>query len=166
MASKTDSISNTPSGESRHLSRPAIIGISIGAPLGLIAIALLLWSARRHRRNRANTTLVVCSPPNPIDRSTIRVIPNADIEATPAFTTHFQNEPVELEDSAVVPTTYQGSQMNEPEGTSVYSNRVSAITTDENNRWSAVSSLRSIWQPSRLKATARTAEVGPAATDM
>jgi len=156
MASKTDSISTTASNESRHLSRPAIMGVSIGVSVALLAIAILFWSARRHRRNRVNATPAVYSAPNTIDRSTIRVISNADIEATPAFTTNFQNEPVEPEGSTVVPTdmSYRASPMREPERTSIYSNRVSAITTD-NNRWSAVSSLRSFWLPSRLAATVR-----------
>jgi hypothetical protein len=51
--------------------------------------------------------------------------------------------------------------------TSINSNRVSAITaSNENNRWSAISSLRSSWYPSRLKATSRTAEVAPATADL
>lgn len=138
MASKTDSISTTASKESRHLSRLATMGVSIGVSVALLAIALL-WSIRRHRRNRANSTPPVYSAPSPIDRSTIRVIPNADIEATPNFTTNFQNEPIELEGAAVTPTdtSYRASPMREPGETSIYSNRVSAITTD-NNRWSAV----------------------------
>ncbi|GAB7331442.1 hypothetical protein MBLNU13_g02857t2 [Cladosporium sp. NU13] len=142
--------------ESRSLSRPAVMGISIGVSLSAIAIALLLWSARRHRKNTANTAPTVYSPPNSIDRSNIRVIPNADIEATAAFTTNFQNEPIELEGAAVVPAdmSYRTSPMREPERASIYSNRVPAITTD-NNRWSAVSSLRSFWLPSRLAATRR-----------
>jgi hypothetical protein len=42
----------------------------------------------------------------------------------------------------------------------INSNRVSAITTDNNDRWSAGSSLRSCWYPKRLKTTARMAGVG------
>jgi hypothetical protein len=153
---------------SRHLSLPAFIGISIGAPLGLIAIALLLWIARRHRKSKANTTPTVYFSSDPIELSTTRVFPQADLEAA---TTESQNEFIEIESfPAVVPADmiYHTSQTSDFESASINSNRVSALTTTENNRWSAVSSLRSSWYPSRLTAPApaHTAEVGPAATDL
>jgi len=165
-SSKTPIVTN----ESGHLSHAAIIGISIWVSLGLIAFALLLWIT--HRGNKANIT---------------RVFPEADLEATHAATTNFHNEPIEPEDSPVVYTdwsyrtsqtsslegppvestdwSYRVSQISEPEEAFVSSNRVSAITTD-NDRWSAVSSLRLSWLPSTLPATARTVEVGPEATEL
>jgi len=178
MSSHTDSNTTCygPGGEvypdsypcSRHLSLPAFIGISIGAPLGLIATALLLWIARRHRTSKANTTTTVYFQSDPIELSTTRVLPEADLEAA---TTESQNESIEIEGlPAVVPADmiYRTSQTSEFESASINSNRVSALTTTENNRWSAVSSLRSSWYPSRLTAPApaRTAEVGPAAADL
>lgn len=135
--------------ESSHLSHAAIIGISIGVSLGLIAFALLLWIARRHHRTNINAT--------PTDTPTF------------ASTTNFHNEPIELEDSPAVYTdwsyrisqaselegspveptdwTHRVSQISEPEEAFVASNRVSAITTD-NDRWSPVSSIRLSWLPS------------------
>lgn len=133
--------------ESGHLSHTATIGVSIGVSLGLIAFALLLWIAHRQHRSKINATPT----------------------ATSAFaaTTNFHNEPIELEDSPVVYTdwSYRVSQISEPEEAFVSSNRVSAITTD-NDRWSPVSSLRLSWLPSPLPATARTTEVGPEATEL
>ena len=135
--------------ESGHLSHAAIVGVSIGVSLDLIAFALLLWIARRHHRISINAT--------PTDTPTF------------ASTTNFHNEPIELEDSPAVYTdwsyrisqaselegspveptdwTHRVSQISEPEEAFVASNRVSAITTD-NDRWSPVSSIRLSWLPS------------------
>lgn len=160
---KADSVSRTEvpivANDSHHLSHSAIIGVLLGALLALIAAALLLWIARRHRRSKTNTRPTISLPLELMDLSAARAIPEADIEAEPADTIDFQNEPIES--SPIVPTdsSYRASQISQLEDTSINSNRVSAITAShENNRWSAVSSLRSTWYPSRLKAAARTTD--------
>jgi hypothetical protein len=165
-ASSTD----TPleSNDNHRLSQPAIIGVSIGAPLSLIALALLLWISRRHRRNKANTTPTVYFPPDPIDPSATRVFTRSELEAAPAVTAEVQNEPFELEGSTVAPIDpgNRASQMSELEDTPGFSNGVSALTTANEGRWSAVSSLPSSPLPSPPTIAADTAGVLPMAADL
>jgi hypothetical protein len=164
------SSTNTPleSNDNHHLSQPAIIGVLIGAPLGLIALALLLWIARWDRRNKTDTTSTVYFPPDPIDPSATRVFPRAELEALPAVTADVQREPFELEGSTVMPMGpgSRASQMGELEDTPKLSNRISALTTANEGRWSAVSSLLPSSLPSPPATAADTARAVPVAMDL
>jgi hypothetical protein len=113
-------------------------------------------------------TPTVYFPPDPVDPSATRVFPKAELEATPAVTADVQDGPFELEGSTIVPmdSSHRVSQLSELEGSSRFSNRVSAMTTINGNRWSAVSSLSPSPLPSPPAKAAATAGVVPGAADL
>lgn len=96
------------------------------------------------------------------------MFPKAELEATPAVVADVQNGPFELEGSTVVPTGpgNRASQVSELDGTSSVSNRVSAMTTANGSRWSAVSSLKSCSHPSPPTVTVDAAGGTPLAADL
>lgn len=108
---------------------PIILGVSIGVPLGLIALALVLYTLRRQRKHKAN---MIANPHNdaffPPD--------------PPAFPKRF--EKAELDSHPIsfaekqqhhIPTELEASSPN------TASNSISPMAGSNDARWSAVSSL-------------------------
>ena len=111
---------------------PAIIGGTLaGVAGGVIAAGLICYLLYRHHKNKAlNKRTGVSSPPNsPIQKPGFKHVADAELDTHP-------NTVVEL------PTSSDPGELDAtPTASPNPNNRVSAITTGENARWSAVSSL-------------------------
>jgi len=124
-----------------------ILGVSIGIPLAIIAIALLLWILRRHQKHKAHTTPStnqdVFFPPDPPQNQ-----PKAELDSQQ--TTHsekYQHDiPSELEGSPVLvnPET-SPNPVAQTASFDPRTYRVSRLTpleaSTDVSRWSAVSSM-------------------------
>jgi hypothetical protein len=80
-----------------------ILGITLGLPLGLSAVALISYIVHRHIKLRAlNASTNVHFPPDPIDPFASRVIAKAELDTQPnAFAELYaHNVPSELEGSS------------------------------------------------------------------
>lgn len=144
------------SAESR---RPTIIGVSVGIPIGLVGIALLLYVLRRYLKYRESCTATVYFPPDPIDPFATRIFPKIELDAVPNAIHELDGTtaPSELENSksAVTDPERPPSIVSELEGSPVIppgpTSRASVATALNENRWSNVSSLAPppAHQPSR-----------------
>lgn len=132
---------------------PAIIGGTIaGVAAGVIAacfICCLLY--RRHKQKTLNKTTGVSFPPDsPINKPGFKHVADAELNTHP-------NMVVEL------PTSRDPGELDAtPTSSPNLINRVSAITTGDNARWSAVSSL----SPPRVHSLAPAAGVTPMAASL
>lgn len=125
------STTNSPSSSSSPTS--TIIGTTVAVPLGLIALGLLTYFLRRHRKREAlycpaaNTDVFL--PPNVTygadDKSFSKV--ELDTQPNALVELHSNNVPIELEGS--------------PTAVPHPSDRISVMSTPRNNRHSSTSSL-------------------------
>lgn len=111
---------------------PAIIGGTLaGVAGGVIAAGLICYLLYRHHKNKTlNTSAGVSfSPDSPIHKPGFKHVADAELDTHP-------NTVVEL------PTSSDPGELDAiPTASANLNNRVSAITTGGNARWSAVSSL-------------------------
>lgn len=134
------------SAESR---RSTVIGVSVGVPIGLVGIALLLYVLRRYLKYRESCTATVYFPPDPIDPFATRIFPKIELDALPNAIHELDGitAPSELENSksAVTDPKRPLSIVSELEGSPVIlpgpTSRASVATALNENRWSNVSSL-------------------------
>ena len=112
---------------------PAIIGGTFGGvAAGVIAAGLICYLLyRRHNKKALKKTTGVCFPPDsPIHEPGFKHVADAELDTHP-------NTVVEM------PTSSDPGELASP----TPNNRVSAITTGENARWSAVSSSLTTQSP-------------------
>lgn len=129
--------------------RPTIIGVSVGVPIGLVAITLLLCVLRRYLKYRESCIATVYFPTDPIDPSATIIFPKIELDALPNAIHELDGTTAPSEPgrstSAVKDPRRPPSIFSELEGSPVISpdpnDRASEATTLKENRWSDVSSL-------------------------
>lgn len=117
-----------------------ILGVAVGVPLGLIAVAFVSYILHRHLKLKAvNANTSVHFPPDPIDPFATRIIAKAELDTQPNAIAELyaHHAPSELEGSSS-----RISLLSELEGSpSNASNRVSARQRRPETRCSTISSL-------------------------
>jgi len=130
---------------------PTILGTAIGIPLGLVALIAMFIILRRHRNHTTpgGRTSEVYFPPDPIYDTATKVLPRVELDAQSQATYELDGQVAssELESSAraVANSKDPSKAVYELDATPCASpeasNRVSALTTAYESRFSAVSSL-------------------------
>ena len=154
--SPTSSSTAVPTPAAAYASRdhtPAIIGGTLaGVAAGVIAACFICYLLyRRHKKKSLNKSTGVSFPPDsPLHKPGFKHVADAELDTHPNMVVELptSSEPGELD---ATPTSY--SNLN---------NRVSAMTTGDNARWSAVSSL----SPPRVHSPAPAASVTPMAASL
>jgi len=125
-----------------------ILGVTIGVPLGLIAVAFVSYIVHRHLKLRAvNANTSAHFPPDPIDPFATRIIARAELDTQPNAIAELDgnNKPSEVDGSEPANARRSPSALSELEGSQVVpsdpSNRVSVSTTANEARFSNSSSL-------------------------
>jgi hypothetical protein len=121
----------------------------VGIPIGLVGVVLLLYILRQYLKYKNSCTTTVYFPPDPIDPFATRIIPKIELDAVPnaIYELDGTTAPNEIADSksAVTDLKKPASIVSELEGSPVIppdpTNRASAATTLNEDRWSDVSSL-------------------------
>jgi hypothetical protein len=144
---KSASASQTGEKQAQHDRKLTILAVSIAVPLGLIALALLLWILRRHQKNKARSTPFanqdVFFPPDPPQTQ-----PKAELDSQQStLSEKYQHDvPSELDGSPIMvhpPTSPDPVAQTASYDPRTY--RVSSLSSLEvaaaDARWSDVSSM-------------------------